>query len=102
MTASQTVALTVPIARGGAEPIATVAVRKLSAGALRGLALTKVITMDVSTMLTLLPRVTEPALLPDEVAALEPADLLALSGAVVGFFMTASQAAEAEAALASL
>lgn len=102
MAVSDPVTLVAPIARAGAEAISAVAVRKPSAGALRGLTLTKVITMDVSTMLTLLPRVTEPALLPDEVAALEPADLLALSGAVVGFFMTASQAAEAEAALASL
>lgn len=35
MTASQAVALTVPIARAGAEPIAAVAVRKPSAGAPR-------------------------------------------------------------------
>ncbi|PJN95363.1 phage tail assembly protein [Amaricoccus sp. HAR-UPW-R2A-40] len=100
---SAPVTLSTPIVRtGAAEPFAAVAIRKPTAGALRGLMLTKVITMDVSTMLTLLPRVTEPALLPDETAALDPADLLALSTAVVGFFMTPAQAAEVEAAQASL
>jgi hypothetical protein len=94
---SDSISLSAPIVRGDAA-IASVAIRKPTSGALRGMKLTNVLTMDVSTMLLLLPRVTEPALLPDEVAALDPADLLALSGAVVGFFMTPAQAAQVEAA----
>lgn len=97
MTATTVITLASPVARGR-ETIAEVAVRKPTSGALRGMKLTNVLTMDVSTMLVLLPRVTEPALLPDEVADLAPADLLALSAAVVGFFMTPAQAAQVEAA----
>lgn len=98
MTASAKVALAAPIDRKGDGAVFAVEVRKPASGALRGLKLTNVLTMDVSTMLVLLPRVTEPALLPDEVAALDPADLLALGTAVVGFFMTPQQVAELQAA----
>jgi hypothetical protein len=41
----------------------------------------------------LLPRVTQPSLLPEEVAALDPADFLALAGTVVSFFATPDQMA---------
>lgn len=87
------VTLSTPVSRGDTK-IAAVTVRKPTAGSLRGLNLRNVLTMDVSSMIVLLPRVTEPALLPDEVGALEPADLLALSAEVVGFFMNPSQAAQ--------
>lgn len=94
------ITLCAPINRG-ADVIAAVAVRKPTSGALRGTKLINVIQMDVSTMLVLLPRVTEPALLPDEVASLDPADLFALSGEVAGFFMTPAQAAEVAATIAT-
>jgi hypothetical protein len=79
--------------------ISSVTLRKPGTGDLRGLMLTKVLQMDVNTLLVLLPRITSPALLPDEVAGLDPADLLGLSGRVVDFFMTARQRAQAEAEL---
>jgi hypothetical protein len=49
--------------------------------------------MDVRAMERLLPRITQPALLGEDVAGLDPADFLALAGAVVGFFATADQMA---------
>jgi hypothetical protein len=63
-------------------------------GALRGLKLTDVLQMDVNAMCRLLPRITDPALMPDEVAALPPADLLMLSSEVVSFFVTDEMVAE--------
>ena len=57
-------------------------------GELRGLKLTDVLQMDVTAMITLLPRITSPAILPDEAASLDPVDLMALSAKVVGFFMS--------------
>lgn len=90
------VTLSVPIDRKGGSPIAAVTLRKPDVGALRGMKLTDVLQMDVNAMLRLLPRVTAPALLPDEVAGLDPADFLTLAGTVVSFFMTAEQLAAAE------
>lgn len=88
----QTVTLSIPVTRGDTK-IATVTLRKPEVGALRGLKLTDVLQMDVSALERLLPRITDPALLPAEVAALDPADFLSLAGAVVGFFMGPEQQA---------
>lgn len=85
-----------PVKRG-AETIAEVTLRKPNSGELRGMKLTNLLQMDVGSMITLLPRITNPALTPDEVAELDPADLMALAGEVVGFFMTAQARAEMEA-----
>lgn len=71
--------------------ITHVTLRRPDAGSLRGLKLTDVLQMDVTTMQKLLPRISEPALLPDQVEALCPADLLILAGGVVGFFVTEEQ-----------
>jgi hypothetical protein len=87
------VTLQTPVARKGAEPITAVTVAKPNVGALRGLALTDVLRMDVRALERLLPRVTQPSLLPEEVAALDLADFLALAGAVVSFFATPDQMA---------
>jgi hypothetical protein len=91
-----TVTLTAPVDRKGGPAITSVSLRRPDVGALRGLKLTDVLQMDVNAMLRLLPRVSTPALLPDEVATLDPADFLTLAGTVVGFFMTAEQLAAAE------
>lgn len=89
----KSVTLTTPIQRGETT-IKTVALRKPDVGALRGLKMTDVLQMDVNAMLLVLPRVTEPSLLPAEVFALDPSDFLNLSGNLVSFFMTADQQAQ--------
>ncbi|WP_413874171.1 phage tail assembly protein [Albidovulum sp.] len=91
-----TVTLSAPLDRKGGPMITSVGLRKPDVGALRGMKLTDVLQMDVNAMIRLLPRITTPALLPDEVAALDPADFLSIAGTVVGFFMTAEQLAAAE------
>ncbi|MCA3488708.1 MAG: phage tail assembly protein [Rhodobacter sp.] len=87
------VKLTTPVSRKGADPVAEVTVAKPTVGTLRGLKLTDVLQMDVRAMERLLPRITQPALLGEDVAGLDPADFLALAGAGVGFFATADQMA---------
>jgi hypothetical protein len=83
------VTLVKPIERAGEqEPVTAVTIQKPSTGALRGLKLTDVLQMDVNAMIRLLPRITEPSLLPAEVEALDPADFLALASEVAGFFAT--------------
>lgn len=98
MTEQTTVPLSTAITRGDTK-VTSVAVSKPTVGALRGQKLTNVLQMDVNAMLSILPRCTQPALLPDEVANLDPVDFLSLAGAVVGFFMSPADRAAAEAEL---
>lgn len=88
--------LTHPIQRKG-ETITSVTVIEPSAGALRGIKLTQLLQMDVTTLGQLLPRITQPALLPDEVAVLKPVDLMKLANEVVLFFVDPDDLAMAEA-----
>jgi hypothetical protein len=82
--------LDAPIQRNG-QTITHVQVRKPNAGALRGLSLVEVLQMNVTALQTLLPRVTEPPLLRQEVDAMDPADLVALGSEVVGFLVPKAQ-----------
>lgn len=79
---------------GDGGDVAKVTVTKPNAGQLRGTKLTDLLQMDVTAMITLLPRITEPALLPAEVAAMDPADFTALSTEVVTFLAGKSRLAE--------
>lgn len=67
--------------------------RKPRTGELRGLKMTDVIQMDTDTMITLLARITRPPLSPDQVAALDPADFMALCSRVLHFFVPKSEIA---------
>jgi hypothetical protein len=93
INAMKPMTLTTPIKRGDTE-IKTVTLRKPDVGSLRGTKMTDVVQMDVNAMLLVLPRVTEPALLPAEVAALDPADFLNLSSYLISFFMSAEERAQ--------
>lgn len=78
------------------ETITDVTVLEPSSGALRGIKLTQLLQMDVTTINVLLPRITQPALLPDEVAALKPVDLMKLANEVISFFIDPAELAAAE------
>jgi len=84
------IALDTPIQRNG-QTITHVQVRKPNAGALRGLSLVEVLQMNVTALQTLLPRVTEPPLLRQEVDAMDPADLVSLGSEVVSFLVPKAQ-----------
>jgi hypothetical protein len=88
--AAEGVTLDTPIKRGD-QTITRVQVRKPNAGALRGLSLVEVLQMNVTALQTLLPRVTEPPLLKNEVANMDPADLVALGTEVVAFLVPKAQ-----------
>lgn len=96
MSDKTTVQLVRPIERKDGA-IAAVTLHEPSVGALRGLKLFELMRMDTASMQTLLPRITEPALMPDEIAALKTADFFSLATAVMGFFMTPDQVAAAQA-----
>lgn len=73
-----------PIKRGDTE-ISQVQLRKPRAGELRGLNLANLANLDVSSLIKLVPRISQPALVEQEVANLDPADLTALGMEVATF-----------------
>ncbi len=85
------ITLNTAIKQTGAAPITEVTLRKPSVGELRGVKLTNLLQMDVNTLLTVLPRVTQPALLAADLSAMDPADFMEIAGQLVGFFVSAEQ-----------
>jgi len=86
----QLVTLSTPIVRGEVS-IEQLNLRKPKAGELRGLSLADVIGSDITALLTLIPRISEPPLTSDEANQLEPEDLSEIGGTVRGFFMTRAE-----------
>lgn len=84
------VTLAEPIVRGTTE-IAEITLRKPRAGELRGLTVQELIATDVTTILKLIPRISNPPLTQHEADALEADDLTEITGAVRGFFMTTAE-----------
>ena len=64
--------------------------RKPQSGALRGTRLQALMDMDVHAMITVLPRVTTPALTTQEITEMDPADLVSLSVEMVTFLLKKS------------
>lgn len=85
-----TVKLEQPIRRGDTE-IAEVQLRQPKAGELRnGISTVDIAKLDVDTMFTLLPRITVPPLIEQELAELIPADWMAMVTEVANFFLPQS------------
>lgn len=78
------VELDTPIKRG-ADVITHVQLRKPKSGELRGLHLANLANLDVSSLIKLIPRISQPALVEQEVANLDPADLTALGVEIANF-----------------
>lgn len=78
------VTLETPVMRGEQE-IKTIEVIKPNSGALRGTRLADLAGSDVDALITVLPRITLPALTKSECMNLDPADLITLAGKVIGF-----------------
>ncbi|HBO9264138.1 phage tail assembly protein [Pseudomonas aeruginosa] len=78
-----------PIARG-ANTIDSLTLRKPASGELRGVSLLELMQMDVQALSKVLPRITSPSLTPQEVSAMDPADLMACGVTVSGFLLQKS------------
>ena len=78
-----------PIQRGDTA-ITQVTLIKPTAGSLRGVRLADLCQSDVDSVLTVLPRITVPALTKPECNNLDPVDLIALSGKVISFLQSKS------------
>ncbi|MFU5016745.1 phage tail assembly protein, partial [Pseudomonas aeruginosa] len=56
----------------------------------RGVSLLELMQMDVQALSKVLPRITSPSLTPQEVSAMDPADLMACGVTVSGFLLQKS------------
>lgn len=83
---TETVELDSPFQRGS-QTVTELQIRKPKSGALRGVALTDVLQMDVAALTKVLPRITEPTLTEAEVRDMDPADLVQCGGVVAGFLL---------------
>jgi hypothetical protein len=84
---SFTATLDQPIKREGGD-ILKLTVRKPIAGELRGLKIGDLMNGDVSSVLTVLPRIASPFIAQHEADALSSEDLTAIADEMVGFFLT--------------
>lgn len=82
-----------PISRGG-EQIKKITLRRPKSGALRGLSLVNVANMEVSTLIKLLPRISDPALTEHDINNMDPSDLTALGVEVASFLPQKSMMAD--------
>ena len=94
-----TITLDEPLTRGETQ-IATMTLRKPSAGELRGLSLSDLIQADVSTVLRLIPRISDPILTEHEAGQLSASDIAEVAGEIRGFFMNKAERATMEAMIA--
>lgn len=87
--------LTNPILRGETE-ITQVTLREPKGGDLRGLSIQQLNQSDYNAVRTLVPRISVPPILETDFDAMPAADIAALSGEVLGFFMSPAQLAAIE------
>lgn len=85
----ETITLDTPLMRGD-NKVTEVTLRKPNAGALRGVSLVAVMQMDVQALYIVVPRISTPSLTQQEVAAMDPADLMQIGMAVSGFLLPKS------------
>lgn len=76
--------LDTPLVRGS-QAITRVTLRKPTSGELRGVSLSDLVSLDVAALSKVLPRISTPTLTEQDVANLDPADLVMLGGIFVSF-----------------
>ena len=81
-----------PISRG-ADQLTAISLREPKSGELRGLSLSAIAQMEIDELTKLLPRITMPNLIAEEVAQLSLPDLMQFATGVAGFFLTRDQKA---------
>jgi hypothetical protein len=88
--------LTKPLKRGDQE-IANITLHKPYSGQLRGVSLRACLDIETDAVCTVIPRISEPKITPQEIAsqAIDPSDLLKLGAALAGFFLPPSVIEEA-------
>lgn len=80
------VTLTRPIKRGETV-IKSIELIEPNSGSLRGTRLTDLLNGDVDAVVTILPRISDPAIQKHEISQLSARDLGTVTGEIMGFFM---------------
>ncbi|WP_337049272.1 phage tail assembly protein [Serratia fonticola] len=83
------VTLDTPLIRGDNE-ITQVELTRPKSGALRGTTLADLMSLDVSALCKVLPRISSPALTPQELNGMNPSDLVQLGTAFLDFLLSNS------------
>ncbi|MES2905025.1 MAG: phage tail assembly protein [Pseudomonadota bacterium] len=78
------------IQRGG-DTITKLRIRKPKAGELRGLNIQDLLRADVSAVIGVLPRISDPIMTREDADNLSTEDVAELAGVVAGFFMNSAQ-----------
>jgi len=85
---SVTVTLKTPLANATGKPVESLTLRRPKAGDLRGISQVEILRMVPEPLCTLVGRISDPAFPPSLFWQMEAEDLMELSGAVAGFFVT--------------
>ncbi len=93
---SAPIELAQPVKRGQTE-VKEITLRRPGSGELRGLKLADLVQGDVTAVTRLLPRITQPTLVDQEVAALDVFDLTRCADEIAVFLQTPPQKPAAEA-----
>lgn len=91
------VTLDTPIQRGD-QTITRVTLRKPKSGELRGVSLTELLQLKVEAIQAVVPRISSPTLQKQDMANMDPADLVALGSVVIGFLLTKEQKSDFQTA----
>jgi hypothetical protein len=92
---SAPIELAQPIKRGQTE-VKEITLRRPGSGELRGLKLADLVQGDVNAVIRLVPRISQPTLLEQEVAALDAYDLTRCADEIAVFLQTPPQKPAAE------
>lgn len=92
---SDPIELAQPIKRGQTE-VKEITLRRPGSGELRGLKLADLVQGDVNAVIRLVPRISQPTLLEQEVAALDAYDLTRCADEIAVFLQTPPQKPAAE------
>jgi hypothetical protein len=93
---SAPIELAQPVKRGQTE-VKEITLRRPGSGELRGLKLADLVQGDVNAVIRLVPRISQPTLLEQEVAALDAYDLTRCADEIAVFLQTPPQKPAAEA-----
>lgn len=97
-TRNNKVTLQTPVKRGDNE-LVEIEIFKPNSGALRGASLRGLLDFHAEDIITVLPRVTAPALTPIEAQQLDPADLLEMGALIADFLLSTRTKEQAREAL---
>lgn len=95
---SEPIPLSEPIVRGETK-ITSITLRKPKGGELGRLSIQELMQARADSIILLIPRIAIPPITSQEANNLEPEDVAACGGAIIDFFLTASERAALEMAL---